>query len=186
MNVLHAPTYQWTVEEYEKLGEAGIFHEDDRVELLNGEIIIMSPIGYRHAQAVTRLTNFYARRSQGRFDVSPQNPFNLDEHSQPQPDICLLDPKAARLKSHPSVDLIHLVIEVADSSIRYDRGDKRPAYARRGVSEFWLLNLEEDVLEVYRDPHGARFLDEKIFRPEDAVAPRAFPDLQATVSEFLP
>src|SRR5260221_10369683 len=110
MSVLHAPTYQWTVEEYEKLGEAGIFHEDDRVELLNGDIIIMSPIGYRHAQAVTRLTTFFGRRSQGRFDVSPQNPFNLDEHSQPQSDICLLDPRAARLKAHPAPDLIFLVI----------------------------------------------------------------------------
>jgi len=186
MNVLHAPTYQWTVEEYEKLGEAGIFHEDDRVELLNGDIIIMSPIGYRHAQAVTRLTNFFARRSQGRFDVSPQNPFNLDEHSQPQPDICLLDPRAAHLKAHPAPDLIFLVIEVADSSVRYDRGDKRPAYARQGVREFWLLNLEDNVLEVYRNPDGDQFAEERILRPDEVVAPLAFPDLEARVSDFLP
>jgi len=186
MNVMHAPTYRWTVEEYEKLGETGIFHEDDRVELLNGEIIIMSPTGYRHAQAVTRLNNFFARRSEGRFDVSPQNPFNLDEHSQPQPDICLLDPRAARLKSHPSTDLIFLVVEVADSTVRYDRGDNRPAYARRGVGEFWLLNLEDDVLEVYRHPQDDRFLEERILRPDEAVAPLAFPDLEAHVSDFLP
>jgi hypothetical protein len=186
MNVLHAPTYQWTVEEYEKLGEAGIFHENDRVELLNGDIIIMSPIGYRHAQAVTRLTNFFARRSSGRFDVSPQNPFNLDPHSQPQPDICLLDPRAAQLKSHPSTDLIFLVIEVSDSSVRYDRGDKRPAYARQGVREFWLLNLEDNVLEVYRHPSGESFTDGQILQPEETIAPLAFPDLQARVSEFLP
>src|SRR3954447_25409712 len=117
MKVIDAPTYQWTVDEWQKLGEAGIFHEDDRVELLNGEIVIMSPIGYRHAKCVTWLTNFFARRSAGRFDVSPQNPFNLDKHSQPQPDLCLLDPKAAEVRDHPGADLIYLVIEVADSSV---------------------------------------------------------------------
>src|SRR5437870_2459208 len=106
MSVLHASTYRWTVDEFEKLGEAGIFHEDDRVELLNGEIIVKDPIGYRHAQAVNRLSNFFARRGGDRFDVSPQNPINLDERSQPQPDICLLDLRADKLQSHPSPDLI--------------------------------------------------------------------------------
>ena len=186
MSVLHAPTYQWTVDEFEKLGEAGVFHEDDRVELLNGEIIIMSPIGFRHSKAVTRLASFFGRRSAGRFDVSPQNPFNLDERSQPQPDICLLDLRADKLQSHPSPDLIFLVIEVSDSSVRYDREDKRPAYARQGVREFWLLNLEDNVLEVYREPAGETFSVERIVRPEETIAPLAFPDLEAKAGDFIP
>ncbi|MEI9896133.1 MAG: Uma2 family endonuclease [Chthoniobacter sp.] len=92
MSVLHAPTYRWTVEEYEELGRAGILGENDRIELLNGELIVMSPIGYRHATAVRLLTNVLAQRSRGRFEVDPQNPFNLDDASQPQPDLTLVDP----------------------------------------------------------------------------------------------
>jgi len=186
MSVLHAPTYRWTVREFEKLGEAGIFHEGDRVELLDGQIVVKEPIGYRHAQAVNRLSNFFARRGGGRFHVSPQNPVNLDERSQPQPDICLLDLRADDLPSHPSPDLIFLVIEVSDSSVRYDREDKRPAYARQGVREFWLLNLEDNVLEVYREPVGDTFTVERIVHPEETIAPLAFPDLVAKAGDFIP
>ncbi|HEV7405844.1 MAG TPA: Uma2 family endonuclease [Chthoniobacteraceae bacterium] len=185
MKVLNAPTYEWTVDEWEKLGEAGIFHEDDRVELLNGEIVIMSPIGIRHAKSVNWLTNFFGRRSQDRFEVSPQNPFNLDKRSQPQPDLCLLDLKAAALPHHPTADLIYLVIEVADSSVRYDRGDKRTAYARNRVGEFWLVNLDENVLEVYADADGKSFRESKILQPKEQIAPRAFPDLKFRVRDCL-
>jgi hypothetical protein len=186
MSVLHAPTYRWTVEEYEALGRAGIFGEDDRVELLNGEIIIMSPIGYRHATAVTRLTNYLARRSRGRFNVSPQNPFNLDEHSQPQPDLTLLDPVCDTQPRHPLPEEIFLVIEVADSSIRYDREDKSPAYARNGVREFWILNLEANVLEVFREPDGDAYRATRTIGPEETIAPLAFPDIELRVGDFLP
>ncbi|HYR57225.1 MAG TPA: Uma2 family endonuclease, partial [Chthoniobacteraceae bacterium] len=91
MSVLHMPTYLWTVEEYEKLNDAGIFTESDRVELLNGEIIVMSPIGYRHATAVALLNEFFIRRSRDRYKVHPQNPFVLDDKSEPQPDLLLVD-----------------------------------------------------------------------------------------------
>jgi Uma2 family endonuclease len=186
MSVLHAPTYRWTVEEYQELGRAGIFDENDRVELLNGEIVIMSPIGFRHATAVTRLTNFLARRSQGRFDVSPQNPFDLDEHSQPQPDLSLLDPVCDTQPRHPLPAEIFLVIEVSESTVRYDRGDKLPAYARNGVREYWLLNLDASQLEVYRQPAGDTYRDGRILGPDEMVAPLAFPDLTLRVGDFLP
>jgi Uma2 family endonuclease len=186
MSVLHAPTYRWTVEEYEELGRTGFFNENDRVELLNGEIVIMSPIGYRHATAVTRLTNFLARRSGGRFDVSPQNPFNLDPRSQPQPDLTLLDPKCDKLPRHPEPEEIFLIIEVSDSTVRYDRQDKCPAYAARRVREFWLLNLDENVLEVFREPAGPAYRDVRILAPTETIAPLAFPDLELRVGDFLP
>jgi Uma2 family endonuclease len=186
MSVAHAPTYLWTVEEYEKLNNAGIFDESDRVELLNGEIIVMSPIGYRHATAVTRLTMFLARSSDGRFNVSPQNPFNLDERSQPQPDLCLFDTAVDTLGHHPGPEFIFLVIEVADSTLRYDREDKCPAYAKNGVREFWLLNLDENVLEVYRDSDGECFRERRVLGPEESIAPLAFPDLLLKVGDFLP
>ena len=186
MRVANAPTYEWTVEEYEKLNSAGIFNEDDRVELLNGEIVVISPIGYRHATAVTRLNNFLARRSRGRFNVSPQNPFNLDDRSQPQPDLCLFELRVDTLGHHPGPELIFLVIEVADATLRYDREDKRPAYARNGVREFWLLNLEENVLEVHREPDGSTFRDQRVLGPDETISPLAFPDLEMRVGDFLP
>lgn len=186
MSVLHAPTYRWTVEEYEELGRKGIFDEDDRVELLNGEIVIMSPIGVRHATAVTRLNNYLARKSRERFNVSPQNPFNLDEYSQPQPDLTLLDPVCDKLPRHPEPAEIFLVIEVSDSTVRYDRQDKGPAYARRGIREFWLLNLDANCLEVFRDPEGETFRDTRTLGPGETIAPLAFPDLELRVGDFLP
>src|SRR3954468_16614469 len=91
MSVLHAPTKRLTVQEYEELGRAGFFDPEERVELLHGQIIPMSPIGIRHATAVNRLTKYFIRNARDRFDVSPQNPFKLDAESQPQPDLTLID-----------------------------------------------------------------------------------------------
>lgn len=186
MNVLHAPTYQWTVEEYEQLGRAGIFDENDRVELLNGEIILMSPIGYRHATAVTRLLKSFIRRSRDRFDVRSQNPFNLDAHSQPEPDLSLVEVACDTLPRHPRPEEIFLVIEVSDSTVRYDREDKLPAYARNGVREYWLLNLDDGVLEVFRDPGEGAYRNARVLGPEETIAPLAFPDLELRVGDFLP
>ena len=186
MSLLHAPTYRWTVEEYEELGRAGLFQEDKRVELLHGEIIVMSPIGYRHATAVRLLTNFLARRARGRYEVDPQNPFNLDDASQPQPDLSLVDPAVSTKRRHPEPADIFLVIEVSDSSVRYDREDKGPAYASRGIREYWLLNLEANVLEVFREPAGAAYGESRVLGPEETIAPLAFPDLVLRVGDFLP
>lgn len=186
MGVLHAPTYRWTVAEYEELGRAGIFGEDDRVELLNGEIIIMSPIGYRHATALRWLNNFLARRAGDRYEVDPQNPFNLDDASQPQPDLTLVDPAVGGKGRHPTAADLFLVIEVSDSTVRYDRVDKLPAYARNGVREYWLLNLDDGVLEVYRGPRGEVYQEVRVLGPEESVAPLAFPDVVVKVGDFLP
>ena len=186
MSVLNAPTYHWTVEEYEELGRAGFFSENDRVELLNGEIVVMSPIGYRHATAVKRLTNFLVRKSRGRYDVGPQNPFNLDEQSQPQPDLTLLDPACDREPRHPLPREIFLVIEVSDSTVRYDREDKRPAYARQGIREYWIVNLEDNVFEVFRDPDGDTYRDTLTLHSPDVIAPLAFPDVTLRIGDFLP
>src|ERR1700728_2233875 len=144
MSVLHAPTYRWTVEEYEELGRTGILDENDRVELLNGEIIVMSPIGYRHATAVNRLTRFFVLHGRDRFVVTPSNPFILDEHSEPQPDLCLADLAIDTQGHHAGPEQIFLVIEVSDSTLAYDRRDKGPIYARSGVREYWVLNLAEN------------------------------------------
>jgi Uma2 family endonuclease len=185
-SVLHAPTYRWTVEEYEELGRAGFFDENDRVELLNGEIITMSPIGIRHATAVRLLNNFFADRRQRRYEVDPQNPFILDDASEPQPDLTLVDPAVSKSHRHPRPADLFLIIEVSDSTVPYDREDEGPAYARNGVREYWLLNLDERVLEVYRAPSANGYEERLDFGPDDTVAPLAFPDLVIQVGDFLP
>jgi Uma2 family endonuclease len=186
MSLLHAPTYRWTVEEYEELGRAGFFQGDKRVELFNGEIITMSPIGYRHATAVRLLNSFFAEHARRRFQVDPQNPFDLDDKSQPQPDITLLDPAVSKARRHPKPADLFLVIEVSDSTVAYDREDKGPAYARNGVREYWLLNLEANVLEVFREPGAEGYRETRVFRADDTIAPLAFPDLALRVGDFLP
>ena len=186
MSVIHAPTYHWTVEEYEKLNAAGIFTENDRVELLNGEIIVMAPIGYRHSTAVALLNKFFLRASRDRYEIHPQNPFVLDERSEPQPDITLVEPVVFTQGHHATPAQIFLVIEVSDTTVRYDREDKRPAYARNGIREYWLLNLEDNVLEIYRDPAGDTYRDARVLRPDESAAPLAFPDAELRVGDFLP
>lgn len=186
MSVLHAPTYRWTVEKYEELGRAGFFQCKPRVELLNGEIVTMSPIGFRHATAVKRLTKFFNRLSGDRYDVTAQLPIIIDELSEPEPDLALVDPASEATGKHPQPAHIFLVIEVSDSTLRYDRENKLPAYARNGVREFWLLNLQTNQLEVYRDPAGESYRDTLTLRPDETIAPLAFPDVELRVGDFLP
>ena len=186
MQVHHAPRYHWTVEKYEKLGTAGIFGPNDRVELLNGEIIVMSPIGFRHAKAVTRLNNALVRKAKGRYLVSPQNPVLLDDQSEPEPDLCLLDPTTDALDRHAMPQELHLVIEVSDSTVHYDREEKRPAYARNKVREYWLLNLDKNHLEVYRRPEGDQYREVRQLGPEEQISPQDFPDVLLRVGDYLP
>ena len=180
-----AQTYRFTVEEYHKLGEAGIFDEDDRVELLDGEIILMSPVGYRHAKAVRRLLKLFIRQSRDRFEVDAQDPVVISDYSEPQPDVLLLDPEVDAYEGLPEARHTHLVVEVADSTLRYDRGRKLKAYARAGIAELWIVNLKDDVIEVYRDPSGEEYLTERVARGQERVAPLAFPDVKVTVSKIV-
>jgi Uma2 family endonuclease len=180
-----ARTYRFTVEEYHKLGEVGIFDEDDRVELLDGEIILMSPVGYRHAKAVRRLNNGLVPHSRRRFQVDVQNPVIVSDDSEPQPDLLLLDPAVDAYEGLPEARHVYLVIEVADATLRYDRGRKLKAYARAGIRELWIVNLREDVIEVYRDPAGEAYRTTRVARGSERVAPAAFPDVKVTVGKIV-
>lgn len=150
--------HRFTVEEYHKMGEAGIFGEDDRVELIDGEVVRMTPIGWRHARCVTRLNTLLTRfairsveETSGGYEVSPQNPILLSEHGEPEPDLVLLsqEPPAGRL---PGPDEIALVVEVSETFLDYDRETKLPLYAEAGTPEAWVVDLGEDVVEVYSEP----------------------------------
>lgn len=183
---LLATTYKFSVEEYEKLAEVGIFGEDDRVELLNGEIIIMHAIGFRHAQAVTNLNELFMEQARRRYMVSPQNPVWLDDWSMPEPDIVLIPRSQRTAGRHPQPSEALLVVEVADSSLHYDRRDKMRAYARAGVREFWILNLEDDVFEVFREPAGDAFAVTQRAGAGVELSPLAFPDVRIAVADVLP
>ena len=183
---LLAPTYKFSVEEYEKLAEVGIFGEDDRVELLNGEIIIKHAIGHRHAQAVTNLVELFMEQARRRYMVSPQNPVWLDEWSMPEPDIVLIPRSQRTAGRHPKPSEALLVIEVADSSLHYDRRDKMRAYARAGVREFWILNLEDDVFETFREPDGEIFAVTQSAGAGADLSPLAFPDVRIAVDDVIP
>jgi len=180
-----AQTYRFTVEEYHKLGEAGIFDEDDRVELLDGEIILMSPIGYRHAKAVRHLNKLFVRQSDDRFEVAVQDPVVISDYSEPQPDLLLLDPAVDDFAGTPETRHAFLVVEVAEATLRYDRGRKLKAYARSSVPEVWIVNLKDNAIEVYRDPSGESYATRQVARGTERVTPQRFADVKITVAKIV-
>ena len=184
--IAHIGTYRFSVEEYEKLGAAGIFHEDDRVELLEGEIIIMAPIGKHHIKAVRRLIRVLNRRYADLCFVDCQSPVVLDNFSEPQPDILLVALSIDDGLEKPTPADVFLAVEVADSSLHYDTTAKLRAYARSGIPEYWIVNLTESLVEVYRQPQGEIYAEH--FRREagETLAPAAFPDRPLNVADILP
>ena len=167
---------RFTVDEYHRMGRAGVFHEDDRVELLEGQIVEMSPIGPAHAGCVAALTGVLSRRGEERVVVWVQNPVNLGERSEPQPDVALLGPRAdAYRTAHPRARDILLVIEVADTSLEHDRDVKVPLYAAAGVPEVWLVNLTDYAVTLYRDPVGGRYATLRTARRGESVTSLRLP-----------
>ena len=175
-----------TVEQFQQMITHGILTKDDRVELLNGEIIEMSPINPSHAGIVNRLTRLLVRLVEEQAVVTIQNPIQLDEQSQPQPDICLLKPRADDYTlSHALPDEVLLVIEVADTSARLDRTVKRPAYARAGIAELWIIDLKKKVVEVYRNPVEGEYQTTLLVRGGQTLAPQALPDVELQAAMLL-
>jgi Uma2 family endonuclease len=178
--------YQFTVDQYEELGRAGILSDDCRVELIDGDIIEMSPISAGHMYSVAYLNAAFIDGLAGRAVVWPQNALRLGQYLQPQPDIVLLRPPLERYRATvPRMEDVLLVVEVADSSLRYDREVKLPRYAAAGVPEAWIANLPGGAVEVHRDPAGRRYSTRAQFLPGDAIAPAAFPDLLLPVAAIL-
>jgi Uma2 family endonuclease len=176
----------FTVDEYYRMAEAGIIGPEDRVELIDGEVIQMSAIGHRHMTAVNRSNDFLTGAFRRRAIVSVQNSLRLTNYTEPQPDIVLLKyrPDFYKEKKFTTDDAL-LVIEVADTTIGYDRQIKLHKYAQAMVREVWIANLEDDVLEVYRDPAAGRFNISLILRRGESVFVLAFPETPIPVDEIL-
>jgi Uma2 family endonuclease len=137
---------RFTVHDYHRMAEAGILHEDDRVELIEGEVVEMTPIGGRHASCVAELTWLLSRQIGDELRLCVQNPVRLGEHGEPQPDLAVI--RARDYKgSLPGPEDVMLLIEVADTSLSYDREVKLPLYARAGIAEAWLVDLSEEVVD---------------------------------------
>ena len=176
----------FTVEDYYQMAEVGLLKPDERVELIEGEIVKMSPIGPRHAGHVERLADVLSHRLGRTVHLRIQNPLRLGERSEPEPDLMLLRRHADFYTSrHPTPGDVYLLVEVADSSLVYDRLTKVPLYARHGIPEVWLMNLVEGHVAVYRDPAPDGYRSLTIARAGDELRPLAFPDVVLAVGEIL-
>ncbi len=171
---------RFTLAEYHRMGEVGILSEDDRVELIEGEIVEMTPINSHHAGFINRLVGIFAKNAINQAIVSVQNPVHLSEDSEPQPDLALLKPRADfYVASHPTPRDILLIIEVADTSLIYDRETKLPLYAKSGVLEVWILNIEEESLEIYRSPSKEGYEKSEVIQRDTAqsISPQLLPNI---------
>ncbi len=183
---LPVPHHRFTVAEYHQMAEAGILEEQDRVELINGEIIEMSPINPFHAGVVDRLNKLFNRKVGASVIVRVQNPIHLDDHSEPQPDIVLVRARDDFYpKSHPTVNDILLVVEVAESSAMRDRIIKMPAYANALIPELWIVDLKQGVIEVYADPVGGVYQYVRKVKRGEKLSPRALPKLVLKANDLL-
>lgn len=183
---MQAPTrYRFTVDDYYRMAEAGILREDDRVELIDGEVVQMSPIGSKHASAVDTLTRFFIRSLADRAHVRSQNPVRLSPHNEPEPDLALLLPGEGRYAdAHPGPADVLLLIEVSDSTLAYDRDVKLPLYSSFGIPEVWIIDLKRRRLTVYREPRADGYALARTVEHDESVAPLAFPDLALSLGEL--
>ncbi|MEG4810443.1 Uma2 family endonuclease [Microcoleus sp. F8-D3] len=176
----------FTVQEYHLMGDAGIFGEDDRVELIEGEIILMAAIGTRHASCVKRLVAVFSELDRRRAILGVQDPIQLTEITEPQPDVVLLQFRADYYAEvHPMPDEVLLLVEVSDSTVDFDRDVKVPNYARSGIQEIWLWDLEENCLEVYREPTANGYALIQRFWRGQQVSPLAFPEFVVSIDSIL-
>ena len=182
-----APLWLFTVAEYHRMAEAGIFTEDDRVELIEGEIVALSPIGSRHAACVKKIASLVRDLLAGKaIVVGVQDPVRLSDHSEPQPDLSLVRARDDFYASgHPGPDDVLLVIEVADASVMYDRNTKIPLYARSGIPEVWLVDLVTNVVEVNSAPSGSAYSRTQRFERGAAVVSAQLPELRMDAAEML-
>lgn len=175
-----------SIDDYHRMAADGLFSEDDRVELIEGEIVEMTPIGSWHAGSVRRLDDLFTTSLGRRALVDKEHPVSLGDWSEPEPDLAVLVRRDDYYTSiNPTAADVFLVVEVADSSASYDRGVKAPLYAHQGIREYWLLDLRGQVLEIYRQPSPAGYRKIQRLRRGDSIAMEAFPDVVFSVSDLL-
>lgn len=165
----------FAVDEYHRMAEVGILDPDERVELIDGEIVEMSSIGLRHARCLMFLTDLFVRRLDGRALLSPQLPLRLHRRSEPQPDLMLLKPPLSQYATTlAGPEHVLLVVEISDTSQYRDRVVELPRYAAAGLPEYWIVDLKADAVDVYREPTADRYRTARRIVRGGTVAPAAF------------
>ena len=176
---------RFTVAEYCAMAEAGILAEDERIELLDGAIIVMAPIGPPHEDGTTQLGSQLTYRMYGRAIVRIQQSVQLSDLGLPEPDIAIVRLRPDYHRERPTPADVLLLVEVADSSLEYDRGVKLPRYAAAGIPEVWIVNLRARQVEVYDDPVDGVYQGRRVIPATGSISPRAFPDVTLAVADFL-
>lgn len=179
-----ARTRRFTADEYERMGTLGIFREDERLELIDGEIVEMAPIGHRHGACVSQLNERLVIGVRDRALVWVHGPARLGVDSVPEPDLALLRRGSYRSGSPRPADVL-LVVEIAESSLRYDRTTKLRLYARAGVREYWVVSVAGEWIEVYRSPGGDAYRERRRAGVGERIAPAAFGDVVIEVAEVF-
>ena len=176
----------FTREEYHRMGEVGILKRSDRVELIRGEIVTMSPIGPRHNAFVSNLMRLLITRFNDRAVVMVQGPVVLADDTEPEPDLAVVRHRAVPYKErHPFSDDALLLIEVAESSLAYDRSTKLRLYAEAGIPEYWVVDCIGQSVEIHRTPEGGGYRDVTRVIGDATVTPQAFPDVALTLAEIF-
>jgi len=179
---------RWTRSEYYRMGELGFFN-GQRVELVDGEVIVMSPMGAGHATAITKVTRALLYAFGEGFVIRIQLPLAIEPESEPEPDVAVvIGSPDDYIDEHPSTAV--LVVEVADTSLAYDRTDKAKVYARAGIPEYWIVNLLDRQLEVYREPQVLEtqhcYAEVQILKANEFVSPLSKPEVKISVADLLP
>jgi Uma2 family endonuclease len=178
--------WQFTVQDFARMVESGILAENDRVELIDGEVRHMNPIGSLHAAIVNRLNSILTSRLGQRAIVSVQNPVILNDFTEPQPDIVVLRPRDDFYrKALPGPEDVLVVIEVADSTLEYDRDEKIPRYAKMRIPEAWLVDVNDQVLTLYSHPHGDGYLHSPAFAPGQELESVEIPFLRIGIDDVF-
>jgi Uma2 family endonuclease len=178
--------WQFTVTDFARMVAAGIFTEDDRVELIDGEVRAMSPISPRHAAIVKRLNALMSRQVADRAIVSVQDPIQLTDYTEPQPDIAVLRPRHDFYAyAHPLPADVLLVVEVAETSLEYDRAEKIPRYAQVLIPEAWLINIEQETVIQYTQPDGTFYRSEQTLERGPIIISSTISDLQLAVERIF-
>lgn len=175
-----------TVDDYYRMAGAGILGEDDRVELINGEIVDKAPIGSPHAGSLHRLTHLFSQVLHEQAILSIQNPVRLDSYNEPQPDLALLRPCGDFYsRSHPQADDVLLIVEVAETSLAYDLKIKLPLYARHGIPEVWVLDLNGHCLNLFSRPEDGAYKDSSTLTQAGPLAPLMLPQARIELEGLI-
>lgn len=180
------PHWKFSVEQYAAMSKAGILTEDDRTELIDGEILAMASKHDGHVACLAELTQWFYVNLAGLARILVQDPVILSERDEPEPDLMLVHlPEGGRLRRKPRPSDVYLIIEVADTTLRHDRR-KLVRYALAGIAEVWIVNLAQRVVEVYREPRGEQYAISLLVREGHTLAPIAFPDAALAWSDVFP